>query len=153
MKAHWKLLALILAVAALALARGQSPAPSFDSSNKVCISTMFVLTDSGVVQPFTPCRILAPLPVAFSKEDYDSFQHMQLAEDSGKTFMLDESGGVTDNATKALVAAFAKSFKQQRDMFCAKHPDWSVFDISQGPNGPEYSETAPRPCKSDAHTD
>lgn len=117
-------------------------------TTKVCLADI-ATAPSGEIVLLQPCHIVASPPFSLSKDDYDIYGKMLIALANASTFMNAEVMYPKNNhdSDKALIAASAKEFKEQRKLFCQRHPEMAVFNISEVADGPEFRETYPEACK------
>ena len=115
-------------------------------NGKVCI--LDVMTHpNGQPEAIPPCLIVASLPFSFSKEDVSIYDGMLIAEGNGMTFMNAETlYPNTANSEKSLIASAVKAFREQRKLFCSRHPEMAIFNLDDAFGGPEFSETGPQSC-------
>lgn len=123
------------------------------ASAKVCLASIGVAPDGKIVL-LEPCRIVASVPFSFSKEDYDIYGKMLNAISFAMTFMTEEAQYPQNNhdSDKALIATAVKGFREQRRLFCARHPEMAVFNLYEVAGGPEFTESYPESCRSDDAT-
>jgi hypothetical protein len=114
-------------------------------NGKVCILDVMTLPN-GQPEAIPPCLIVSLLPFSFSKEEVSIYEGMLNAETNGMTFMQAED--------KSLIALAVKAFRDQRNLFCRRHPEMAIFNLEDSPvrGGPYFSETGPQSCTATTST-